>query len=247
MATSISILAILLATSVSPAGASAPAAPPLNITGEYTPPASMMDGNEVVGREGEKIREMLQRSGISYKIGLLPWKRAYMMAQNDAFTCVYSTSRTAEREKQFKWVGPTDEAEWVLLGRADRKYQINSLEDARAMRIGTYNGDARDEYLRTRGFHVDPVPNDASNPKKLMIDRIDLWAVGARTGSTVLARFAPDIVPVLVFNRVKVYLACNNTVPDAMIERMNAALDTMRRDGSFVRLERKYEHWTERK
>lgn len=223
--------------------------PALTITAEHSPPASMLSGGEVIGREGEKIREMLQRSGISYKIGILPWKRAYMMAQRDAYTCVYSTSRTPEREHQFKWVGPTDEAEWLLLGRAGHKYHLNTLEDARPLRIGTYHGDARDEYLRARGFQVEPVPNDQFNPKKLMVDRIDLWAVGTRSASSasLLARYAPAIVPVLVFNRVKVYLACNSSVPDVLIERMNATLDAMRRDGSFARLERKYENWTEQK
>jgi len=93
------------------------------------------------------------------------------------------------------------------------------------------------------------VPNDQFNPKKLMVDRIDLWAVGTRSASSasLLARYAPAIVPVLVFNRVKVYLACNSSVPDVLIERMNATLDAMRRDGSFARLERKYENWTEQK
>jgi len=245
MATSAIVLAAALAAGMP----SSQPLPVLSITAEHSPPASMLAGGEVIGRESEKIREMLVRSGISYRIGILPWKRAYMMAQREAHTCVYATSRTPEREQQFKWVGPTDEAEWLLLGRAGHKFQLASLEDARKLRIGTYNGDARDEYLRTRGFHVESVPNDASNPKKLMIDRIDLWAVGMRSASSasLLARYAPGIVPVLVFNRVKVYLACNTSVPDALIERMNATLDGMRRDGSFTRLERKYENWTDQK
>jgi polar amino acid transport system substrate-binding protein len=245
MATSAIFLASVLASG-SPAALPMPA---LTITAEWSPPANMLAGEEVIGREGEKIRDMLGRAGISYKIGILPWKRAYMMAQRETYTCVYSTARTPEREKQFKWVGPTDEAEWILMGRAGHKFQLSSLEDARPLRIGTYNGDSRDEYLRTRGFNVEPVPNDASNPKKLLVDRIDLWAVSMRSASSasLQARYAPDIVPVLVFNRVKVYLACNTSVPDTMIERMNMALDTMRRDGSFARLERKYENWTEQK
>jgi polar amino acid transport system substrate-binding protein len=32
-------------------------------------------------------------------------------------------------------------------------------------------------------------------------------------------------------------------VPDAMVERMNAALASMRKDGTFTRLEKKYEQW----
>jgi polar amino acid transport system substrate-binding protein len=220
----------------------APAAESLFIVAEHSPPASMKEGNTVTGRETEKIRDMLERLAIPYKIDILPWKRAYTMAQQHARTCVYSTSRTPEREKQFKWVGPTDEAEWVFMGRADHKFILRTLDDARSLRIGTYNGDARDEFLRTRGFNVEPVQSDASNPKKLLLNRIDLWAVGLRTGSSLPPELGGngEIIPLLTFHRVKVYLACNPTVPDALIDRMNATLDAMRRDGTFARLERKY-------
>ncbi|MRV73379.1 transporter substrate-binding domain-containing protein [Duganella sp. FT92W] len=223
---------------------------PLFIVAEHSPPASMKEGEEITGRETEKIRDMLGRSAIAYKIDILPWKRAFTMAQQQKNTCVYSTSRTPEREKQFKWIGPTDEAEWVFVGRADHKFQLRTLDDARSLRIGTYNGDARDEFLRARGFNVEPAPNDASNPKKLLLNRIDLWAVGLRAGASVPAELAGEkgeIVPLLTFHRVKVYLACNPSVPDALVERMNTTLDTMRRDGTFAKLERKYAELEKRK
>lgn len=223
------------------------AAPHLYITTESSPPASMRDGNEVIGSGADKVREIMARTGIRYTLELLPWKRAYTFALQRPDACVFSTTRTPEREAKFKWVGPTDEGEWVLMGRADRNFQLHSLEDARPLRIGTYNGDARDEFLRSRGFQVDPAPNDSVNPRKLMLNRIDLWAASLHRGSTILEQngWAPRIVPLLVFNRVKLYLACNPAVPDALVERMNTAVDAMNRDGTTKRLDRKYEHWTE--
>ena len=246
-------LACLALLAAAPAAAQPPAAAPqeaLVIVAEHAPPASMKEGDEVTGRETEKIRDMLGRLAIPYKIDILPWKRAVTMAQQQRNTCVYSTSRTPEREKQFKWVGPTDEAEWVFIGRADHKFQLRTLDDARSLRIGTYNGDARDEFLRARGFNVEPAPNDASNPKKLLLNRIDLWAVGLRAGASLPAELAGDkgeIVPLLTFHRVKVYLACHPSVSDTLVERMNATLDTMRRDGTFAKLERKYAELEKRK
>ncbi|SFU88866.1 substrate-binding periplasmic protein [Pseudoduganella namucuonensis] len=243
MAKHLPLLALLLA-------ASGAMAETLYIAAEHSPPASMREGGEVTGRETEKIREMLARLAVPYKIDILPWKRAYTMARERPHTCVYSTARTPEREKQFKWAGPTDEAEWIFLGRADHKFQLRTLDDARSLRIGTYHGDARDEFLRARGFNVEPVLSDASNPKKLLLNRIDLWAVGVRVGAAPpQQQIGADgaIVPLLVFHRVKVYLACNPTVPDALVERMNATLEAMRRDGSFARLERKYAELEKRK
>ncbi len=228
-----------------PASRSA-AIPELHLTTEHSPPASMLVEGRVGGRETDKLREMLERGDIPHRFDLLPWKRAYTLALHAPFTCVYSTARTPEREALFKWVGPTDVSEWVLMCRADARLRLRSLDDARGLRIGTYNGDAREEYLQARGLRVEPVGNDALNPQKLLLKRIDLWAVGQRRGSQLLAqqKLTGKIVPLLVFHRVKVYLACNPSVSDSLIERMNANLDEMRHDGSFQRLDRKYEKWT---
>ena len=221
------------------------ARPRLYLTTETSAPSSMLEGKRVIGIATDKVREAMRRAGVDYSIELLPWKRAYLAAQQRSDACVYSTSRTPEREGLFKWVGPTDVGEWVMMGRADSKLKLRSLEDARGLRIGTYNGDARDAYLRTRGFRVDAANEDLANAGKLLLDRIDLWAASLRSGSTILARYGYDkkIVPLLVFKRTEVYLACNPGVPDAVVARLNAAFGAMARDGTARRIERSYEEW----
>lgn len=223
----------------------AEARPRLYITTETSAPSSMLDGRRVIGIATDKVREAMQRAGVDYTIDLLPWKRAYLAAQQRPDACVYSTSRTPEREGLFKWVGPTDIGEWVLMGRADNKLKLRSLEDARGLRIGTYNGDARDAYLRDRGFRVDAANEDLANAGKLLLDRIDLWAASLRSGSTILTRYGYDkkIVPLLVFNRIELYLACNHGVPDPVVARLNAAFESIARDGTGRRIERSYENW----
>lgn len=241
------ILAIALASASAAAGAveSAPARPRLTITTETSAPSSMLEGSRVIGIATDKVREAMLRAGVDYSIELLPWKRAYLAAQQRPDACVYSTSRTPEREGLFKWVGPTAVAEWVMMARADSKLKLRSLEDARGLRIGTYNGDARDAYLRARGFRVDAANEDLANAGKLLLDRIDLWAASLRSGSTILTRYGYDkkIVPLLVFNRIELYLACNPAVPDAVVARLNAAFEAMARDGTARRIERSYENW----
>ncbi|MGZ5201374.1 MAG: substrate-binding periplasmic protein [Telluria sp.] len=212
--------------------------PQLYVTAEPAPMARMQDGR-VAGIGPDQMREIMARAGIGYTIELLPWKRAYAAATDRPNGCVFYTTRIPEREKLFKWVGPIDEAQWVLMARADSKITLATLEDARPYTIGTYGGDARDQYLRERGFRVEPAPNEFLNPPKLIHHRIDLWAASVRRGSNVLARHGWDkeIVPLLTFRRIPVYLACNSQVPDGMVARMNGALDTMRRDGTMRRIE----------
>lgn len=242
------IVSGLLLASMSVAASAAPADAPLTLLTEHSPPASMLQNGsdtEVIGSATDKLRDVMARSGIAYTIQIQPWKRAYTAALERPATCVFSTTRLPDREKLFKWIGPTDSADWVLMGRADRQYQLATLEDARKLLIGTYSGDARDAFLRERGFRVDATQSDELNPRKLLQGRIDLWALSTHRGSTMLVQngWEGRIVPVLTFRRVDVYLACNRAVPDALVTRMNAAIVAMQRDGSMKKIEKKYEGW----
>lgn len=240
------LTAVMLSASL---GAAQAAPPSLYIATESSPPASMIEDRTVTGSSTDKVREIMARSGLRYRIDLLPWKRAYTSALRRPNGCVYSTTRTPEREQLFRWIGPLDSAEWVLLARADRGYQFKTLEDARGLRIGTYNGDAREDYLRAQGFKVDSAHNDLINPRKLLLNRIDLWAASLRRGSYVLEQndWSASIVPVLTFRKIQVYLACNKGVPEATVTRMQGALDAMERDGTSRRIEHKYGEWEKKR
>lgn len=225
-------LAALLLTLPVAAGAQG-----VRIVGEHLPPSSMMEGNVVVGRETMKVREIMARAGIGYAIELLPWKRAYAQALREPDICIFSTSRTQEREALFRWIGPLNEAEWVLYGLAERRLALRTLDDARGLVIGTVLGDARDDYLRQRGLNVAPVTQEWLNPQKLLLGRIDLWAVGMAVGSKPFLgkEWEGKVVPLLTFNRVQTYLACNKQLPEAQAAAMQRAAAAMRRDGSMAR------------
>ena len=214
----------------------------IEIVTESSPPSSMLEFGRVTGFATDKLRVVMERSGIDHTITLLPWKRALLMAQTQPNTCVYSTTRTPEREALFKWVGPTHENDWTLFGLAKRNFKLTTLEDARGLRIGAYNGDVRGDALTARGFEVDSVQDRVSNPRKLLVGRIDLWASGMRMGTSIVAEngWSGQIVPVLTFQRTELYLACNRGVPDRLVAKMNAALQAIKREGIAAAIERKY-------
>lgn len=245
------LLATLLWTATETGARAAAPAPQLTLLTEFAPPASMLEGGNasgtgaVIGRSSDKVRELMQRTGIAYTMDIQPWKRAYTAALERPDTCVFATTRLPERDALFKWIGPIESADWVLLGRADRQFALRTLEDARKLRIGTYNGDAREAFLRERGFSVDSVPNDMINPQKLLLGRIDLWAASMGRGSVMLEQngWTGRIVPMLTFRQVDVYLACNRNLPDALVKRMNGAIEAMQHDGTMRKIEQKYESW----
>lgn len=240
MPTKRTAIAILLAW----CARSAACQPTLYLATEISAPSSMLEDGRVVGIGPDKVREIMGRAGIGYTMELLPWKRAYASALERRDACVFSTTRTPEREPLFKWIGPLDEARWVLVARIGSGIKLRTLDDARPYLIGTINGDARDQFLRERGFKVDAAPIDALNARKLILGRIDLWAASWRRGADVLEQsgWDKDLYAALTFNHMQVYLACNRALPDALAARMNAAAASMARDGSMRRIERKYEN-----
>ncbi len=219
-----------------------PAGVALRIVTEPSPPDTIVHEGKVSGNATDKIRAIMARTGTPYTLEVMPWKRAYLFASRERATCVYSTTRTPEREQQFKWVGPTTEVVWTLFGLAERHFALHELADARGLRIGTYLGDARDDYLRGLGHVVDAASVDAHNPAKLLLGRIDLWAVALRadTREPYQNRWPGKIVPVLTFRRLGVYLACNAGVPDALIARLNEALDAIKHDGLAQQIDARY-------
>ena len=217
--------------------------PRLLITTELSPPSAMLVNGKLTGFATEKLKVVMQRSGITAEFNHYPWKRAYILATTQPNTCVYSTTRLPEREPLFKWVGPTHANDWTLFALAERNFKFTKIEDARAYRIGTYSGDVRSEFLIARGFNVDPVQNGEVNARKLAAGRIDLWASSMRMGTYQAARdgLTGKVVPVLTYKLTAMYLACNPKVPDHLIQAMNSALKDMNKDGSAKAIEQQFD------
>ncbi|GAB2907354.1 hypothetical protein GCM10027181_03050 [Rheinheimera gaetbuli] len=77
-----------------------------NFYTEHLPPYSYIEQDKLTGLNVELIRALCQRIQLSCNLQLLPWRRAFDMALHNPNSGVFSTSRSAEREMRFQWVGP---------------------------------------------------------------------------------------------------------------------------------------------
>jgi polar amino acid transport system substrate-binding protein len=171
---------------------------------------------------------------------MLPWERAYDMAQKDANTCVYATTRTPPREALFKWVGPLVSNKWVLYAKNDAK-PVAKIEEVKTAKIGGYRGDAIATFLKDAGYKVEETTNDAQNPEKLAAGRLDYWATSeAVGGNLVKQKGITGIKPILTFKEAQMYLACGKGVADGTIKQLNDALGTMNKDGTLEKITKKY-------
>jgi polar amino acid transport system substrate-binding protein len=216
----------------------------LRLLTEDYPPFNMADSHgKITGLATEVVRELFRRAAIPYSISLQPWIRAFNTAVLEKNTCVYSTTRSDNREHQFKWVGPLLENPWVLYAGPASPKNVFDLEGARRYSIGGYTGDATAQFLIARGFNVELTPNDTLNARKLLLGRVDFWATGKYLGHYLTQREKmTQLKPVLVFNTAFLYLACNPSVNDLTIYRLNGLLLNMRKEGFITGVTQRYQN-----
>lgn len=190
----------------------------------------------------EVLRETFKRADIGYSMTLrFPWERIYHLALDNPDYGVFVTARIPEREALFKWVGPIGPDDWVLLARADSPISLTSLEQARPYRIGAYKEDVIALDLQKKGLNPVIVLRDQDNARRLQAGKIDLWATGDPAGRFLARQVGiSGFKTVLRFHQAELYLALNKEVPDAVVAKLQNALDELRAEGVVEKIRAKY-------
>lgn len=225
------VMVALMLTGLAPREASA--GPALHFLTEDSGQFSYVEDGQIKGILVDLMREVARRAEIDASFDLLPWKRAYDGALTNPDTCVFATTMTEDRRPLFKWVAPLIYNNWALLGLKSRHIALARLDDARPYVIGVYQGDARETFLRQRGFTLAPVSRNEFNITGLESGRIDLWASSVYTPLQMGAEIAGKVETVLEFRSVELGLACNVAVPDATIDRLNRVLAQVRAEHGY--------------
>lgn len=213
------------------------------MTEEYPPFNMSAPDGKLVGISTDIVRELMREARVDYSMALAPWMRATTMARTHPGHCAFSMSRLADREADYRWVGPIAFNDWVLFAKspAPSAPRPASLDELKQARIGSYLGAGGVDDFKRRGFDIDVAPNDDLNPRKLQVGRIDYWASGKLPGQYRLkAQKIEGIEPVLKLARSDMYLACHPATPAATIDRLNHALAELTRRGLVARIYARY-------
>lgn len=219
---------------------------PLTILCEDDPPDQFLSSDgKLSGYTIDLVREIQRRVGTHDPIAMVPWARGYKMIQEDPNTVLFQIVWTPERNDLFKWLGPIKETVFGFYSRSDSNLRIGSMEDAKRVRaIGVYRSDVRDQMLTDAGFtNLERAGDNVTNVKKLMAGRIDLYVStnSAYADDARAAGFKPeDLRLVYAFQQSQIYIAMSKGTPDAIVSAWDAALDSMRKGGSFLAILRKY-------
>lgn len=194
------------------------------------------------------VTTLFNDAGLPYVIAAqAPWKRVTEQTLQGARHVIYPTTRTADRENSFNWVGPISRTIWNLYGYADARWQDMSLDNIlSSARIGVLLGSAREPYLRRRGAQrLVLVPREDLLLPMLQADRVDLIAIGG----SILRHYRElvdsrakqrDIDGILPYRSCFLYIAISNEAPTDEIKKLQNSLDKIKQSGQFINLREKH-------
>ena len=175
-------------------------------------------------------RKAAKAAGVDYKIVLGPWNRSYNTALNQPGNCVYSTSLTEARKPLFKWVKSVGALRSYVFKLKGASFSPTSLDDLKGKTVGGYVGTPQ-LLLKERGVKVDEAPSDDVNPKKLKAGRIDVWAASEFSGPRLAKAAGVEIEPAFKLLEYMLTIACNKAVDDAVIAKLQKAVDDINASG----------------
>ncbi len=208
---------------------------------EEAPPYNYLEKSNITGASTEIVQELLKKADMKAKFHLWPWNRSLRQAETKANTFVYSTARTPDREKKFKWVGPLITDKWLVhtIESSPIQYTEN-LESLKKYKVAGLIGEADTEYMRDLGFDVEFVNDIELNIKKLKSGRVILFPSTAAFAKLIGEKYDLKFKPVAELKQADLYAAFNLKTPTKTIDKLNGLLAEMRKDGSIKRILKKY-------
>ncbi|HXA47755.1 MAG TPA: hypothetical protein VNW52_08995, partial [Burkholderiaceae bacterium] len=105
--------------------------PELEFVTEDFPPLNFNNNGQADGFGSDVVRAILDREHLAAPITVLPWARAYKLAQIQANVGLYCLARSIERENLFQWIGPIANIESRFYALRTSDLHIDNFADAK--------------------------------------------------------------------------------------------------------------------
>lgn len=226
-------------------------------TEEY-PPYNYVQNGQLTGISVDLLQVAAKKAGREIpdnRIRVLPWARSYKLTQMTAFSVLFSTARTKQREDLFKWVGPIASSRIVLLGKKEPSIRISNKEQIKQYSIGVIIDDVGEQLITHPSIMADKIEYAHSNGsliRMLESGRIDLWAYEEQVALWAIHEtgYNPqDYEVVFSLEEVDYYYALNKNAPDLFVQSFQQALDKLKastdQEESYRSIIQKYNKWNQ--
>ena len=221
----------------------------LIVTEEWAPYNYKKNG-EVIGVSADIVKSIIEMLNKNYKIELLPSMRSTYVLKTRPLTMMFSMFRTPERESQYKWIGPLSDGSIYFYKKKDAGILIESLNDMKddSLSICSRQAGLIHRLLINKGFKNldDSAITGLQIYKKLIAGRCDFAIsesdLGVRYILKSLELTLEDVfvrIPIPIFE-ADLYLVASKDIPDEEIQQWQSALDSMKANGVYEEIIKKY-------
>lgn len=204
-------------------------------------PFNYQENGEVKGSATEVAKEAFKRAKLKASFTVWPWARAYKAALEKPKHFVYSTSRTEEREKLFKWVGPIVKDEVHLASLQSAPFEPHAdFTTFKTHDVAGQYGDAPIEFLQKHGFKIRIYREEDERMQAFKKGRIPLDIVTTGSQKSYEAKWNVKYKKLAYLYATDYWLAFHPSTPDSVIASLNQALESMHKDGTIKNITAKY-------
>lgn len=216
--------------------ATAASAETIHFTTEDYPPYNYRQGNGYSGAGYKQVVELMKYVDADYTVELMPWARAFALAETEGNTCVFTTAHIPERNDRFKWVEPLAIDRNFMIARKGSGVRVNNDEEAKRYVVGTQRDDYTEDLLERNGFPKIDLATDLNlTLKKLVAGRIDLMPISEKFYMK-LKKEGHPVEAQYIFSKQTFSIACNINFPERLHLSMQEGLNRIMADGTQARL-----------
>jgi polar amino acid transport system substrate-binding protein len=218
---------------------------------EYNPPFNFGTGEGASGIATDLFLRMADRAGIDVErrdIRVWPWARGYREILEKPDVILYSMARTPSRSPLFQWIGPIMPLRSSLFALKARGIVIQDPVDSAGLyRYGSMRASASEQELLRLGVppgRLDSVHDRTLNIRKLAQGHIDVLASNESATLYSIRQMGLDPNRFEVVYRlmsVELYYAASPDMDPALVRRLQAALDSLKADGTADRIIKNYQ------
>jgi polar amino acid transport system substrate-binding protein len=244
-----SLLLILVCWFSEPVYADSANEQPITIVTEHWAPYVFADDKGVVkGSMTDRVKAIVDRSGLTYTISLYPWPRSYKIAQTKPNVLIYPIYQTPEREGLFHFICPfSEKIDLYLFKLASRDdIKLTALEEAKQYRIGLIRDDFDHDLLIKAGFEIgkqlDVNVDDNGSIKKLLKGRVDLMTQSLSGMKRLLKEHNLEPGKLIPALHIKIddtlsCLAMSLATPQATVDKVSKAMKHINNTQAMLKLE----------
>jgi len=218
------------------------------------PPYNFEKEGKLQGIAVDLIILMYAKTGsvLSHKdIRIVPWARGYRKVLSDKNTCLFSMTKTKERQNLFKWVGPIAPVRMAFFAKKKNNIKITSPDDIKKYKIGVVRDGFGEQFMVRIGIdknRLDTVSDFFLNIRKLDAERFDIIPIDdnvMRWHIKEMGLNQTDYEPAYVLTEGELYYAFQKDTPNHICRHLQKAIDDLKKEGEYQKIFDRYLSLTE--